>query len=108
MFDFIDFMNNGGYIRGYLERKAQESTGKTITTKIDDYVIDSLYTFDNGFETAIKKGNSNWAVAESYKTREEMEKGHKKWCEICKNEAPTKLYDSYMEREVNFEVEEDV
>lgn len=55
-------------------------------------MIDSCFTFDEGFETAIRKmGSENWVIVERYKNKEEMAKGHAKWCEFCKTE-PEEIY----------------
>ena len=62
MFDFFDFMLSCGYERAKIERKKQEENGEVLNTKVNDYTIDSCYTFDAGYETAICKGDNYWII----------------------------------------------
>jgi hypothetical protein len=64
---------------------------KALTNEIGEYTVDSCYTCDQGYETGIVKGYGNWVIVERYSTREEMEKGHEKWCEFCK-QNPIECY----------------
>ncbi len=60
-------------------------------TNIDDYTIDSSYTFDEGYETAIWYKENEMVIVERYKNLIDMKEGHKKWCEFCKSH-PEKVY----------------
>lgn len=102
MDDIINnFFLNGGITRGIIERKKQENNGDVLHTNINNYTIDSCYTFDEGYETAIWKGNNSIIVVERYSNIEEMQKGHKKWCEFCKTN-PKKAYSVQEDIMINF------
>ena len=80
----FNFWLNGGPERGLFERKQQKDKGEILRNNINDFTIDSCYTFDEGYETAIWKDLNNMIIVERYSTKEEMKEGHKKWCEFCK------------------------
>ena len=86
MFDIIGFdpLNWG---RG-------EQIGRT---EVGDYLVDTCYTSDCGFETAIVKDGGDWIVCEYYKNSHEAKKGHKKWCEFCKTN-PKEVYSVQLEQ----------
>jgi len=50
---------------------------------INGLIISTAYTDDMGYETAILDMNGVHPV-ERYNSKEEAEKGHKKWVEFCK------------------------
>jgi len=52
-------------------------------SKINDFVVDTCYTSDYGYETAINKFDGDWIVVERYKDKEKSKEGHKKWCKWC-------------------------
>lgn len=60
-------------------------------TTVDTYIVDSCYTFDEGYETAIMNNGNAWVIVERYPTYEEMKIGHEKWCKFCETE-PTEVY----------------
>lgn len=60
-------------------------------TTVDTYIVDSCYTFDEGYETAIMNNGNAWVIVERYPTYEEMKIGHEKWCNFCETE-PTEVY----------------
>lgn len=95
MFNLELYEELGGDTRAFIERKAQELTGKVLRNRIDRYLIDSCYTFDNGYETGITKDTYHWAIVETYKTFEEMKKGHKKWCKYIEKNKPEVLFDTF-------------
>lgn len=84
--DIFDYILNGGFSRSQSERTALEEAGEVLRTKIGDYTVDSCYTWDAGYETAIWHGNQTkpMIIVERYKTKGEMQKGHKKWCKFAK------------------------
>ncbi len=88
---FLNFWLNGGPIRGINERQYQESTGAVLRTQIENYTIDSCYTFDEGYETAIWYEDNDMVIVERYRTEEDMKIGHEKWCEFCKDN-PKKVF----------------
>lgn len=72
--------------------------------KVGDYTIDTAYTSDYGYETAIKKYNNAWIIVERYSNKEESKTGHKKWCEFCKTN-PKSVYSVQWNEEKDFEEE---
>ena len=70
--------------------------------KIGKYNIDTCYTFDCGYETAIWTNKEKIIIVERYEYRFLAEKGHKKWCEFCKTN-PTKAYSVQFEEFINFD-----
>ena len=74
---------------------------KVDCTDINDYTIDTDYTSDYGYETAIWKNDSDdMAIVERYVDKIEAIKGHNKWVEFCKTN-PSKVWniqtDEYFE-----------
>ena len=49
------------------------------------FTIDTCWTNDEGFETAIEDSKGDWHVVERYKTQEESAEGHEKWIEKIRN-----------------------
>lgn len=86
-----NFWLNGGALRGMREREQQEKNGDVLHTEINDYTIDSCYTFDEGYETAIWYKDNDMIIVERYSNKDEMRKGHQKWCDFCKGN-PTEVY----------------
>lgn len=50
-----------------------------MTTEAKGLTIDTCDTADNGWETAIGDGHSNWKIVESYPNMRAAEEGHAKW-----------------------------
>ena len=50
---------------------------------IEDYTIDTCYTLDCGWETAVCKGEGNWIVVARYETKEQAQEGHEDWIYAC-------------------------
>ena len=69
-----------GILAGRLGYK-NESCGKD---KVGDYTVSTVNTIDAGWETAIWKGNGTIVVVARYITKEEAQKGHQDWVEVCK------------------------
>ena len=73
---------------------------KVDRTVINDYTIDTTYTSDYGYETAIWEKDSDIAIVERYEDKSEAIEGHNKWVEFCKTN-PSKVwniqYDEYLE-----------
>ncbi len=98
---FQNFWLDGGIPRGKAYREEQENLGEVLRDEINDYTIDSCDSFDEGYETAIWKGNNDMIIVERYSTKEEMHKGHKKWCEFCKTN-PVKAYSVQLDQVCEF------
>ena len=71
---FIDYMNNPFDMIG---NHNQREVGRD---EVDGFIIDTCWTSDEGFETAIEQKNRIWVVVERYKNQEEAVSGHEKWC----------------------------
>lgn len=57
--------------------------------EIENYTIDTAYTSDYGYETAIWKDDNDMVIVERYPDKETSREGHKKWCEHCKTKPKT-------------------
>lgn len=68
---------------------------------VGEYIVDTCYTLDCGYETGINKNEGSWIIVQRYKNRELAEKGHKIWCNICAG-APEKVYSVQTERYEEF------
>ncbi len=90
-----NFWLNGGALRGMAEREQQEKNKDVLNTKINEYTVDSCYTFDEGYETAIKYKEKDWVITQRYSNKEEIQKGHQNWCDFCKDN-PTQVYSVQM------------
>lgn len=63
---------------------------KVNRTDVDDYIVDTAYTSDYGYETAVwKKGQDSIAIVERYDNKTDAVEGHNKWVEFCKNTPST-------------------
>lgn len=89
--DMEYFYENGGNERAKQEREELEKNNEVLRNKVGEYTIDSCWTFDCGYETAIWRKNNPVIIVERYETEEDMKKGHKKWKEFCKGK-PIKVY----------------
>lgn len=100
-----DIINNfflkGGIVRGKIERKKQEWDGNVLRNNVNNYTIDSCYTFDEGYETAIWKDNNPMIIVERYLSIDEMQNGHEKWCEFCKKK-PKEVYSVQQDTMMDF------
>lgn len=67
--------------------------------KVNDYTVDTCYTNDAGYETAVMRDGGEWVIVERYSSREAAEAGHKVWVETCQIN-PSSVYSVQLEREV--------
>lgn len=51
---------------------------------VGNYTVDTCFTVDQGYETAIWKGNGEIIVVQRHANKEEAIKGHALWIEYCK------------------------
>ena len=47
------------------------------------YTIDTCYTVDQGWETAVWKDNYDMIIVGRYATEEKAREGHSDWCAAC-------------------------
>lgn len=67
--------------------------------EIDDYTVDTCYTYDAGYETAIMRDGGEWVIVARYSSREEAEEGHKEWMDYCMTN-PTFAYSVQLDERV--------
>lgn len=68
---------------------------------VNDYTIDTCYTIDQGWETAVWKGSNPMIVVDRYASKEDAQKGHENWREACKLN-PSSAWSVQMECYENF------
>lgn len=68
---------------------------------VGDYTIDTCDTMDQGYETAMWKGDGDIIIVERYPNKERAEAGHTKWCEFAKTN-PEHVYSVQVDEHVNF------
>ena len=68
---------------------------------IGDYTIDTCDTVDQGYETAMWKGDGDIIIVERYPNKMRAEIGHSKWCEFAKTN-PKFVYSVQLDEFVNF------
>ena len=68
---------------------------------VGDYTIDTCDTMDQGYETAMWKGDGDIIIVERYPDKARAEAGHTKWCEFAKTN-PEHVYSVQMDQHVNF------
>ena len=67
-----------GLMMGELNR--QEVVGRDT---VGEYTIDTCYTVDQGWETAVWKGDNDMIIVGRYATKELAQEGHDDWCAVC-------------------------
>ena len=68
---------------------------------VGDYTIDTCYTIDQGYETAVWVEGGEIIIVQRYPNRELAEKGHKVWCATCTCK-PEKVYSVQTDRYESF------
>ena len=68
---------------------------------IGNYTIDTCDTVDQGYETAMWKGDGDIIIVERYPNKMRAEIGHSKWCEFAKTN-PKFVYSVQLDEYVNF------
>lgn len=71
---------------------------------VGEYTIDTCYTVDQGWETAIWKGSNPMIIVGRWASKEAAQEGHNDWCEVCKLE-PNSVW-SVQTEQIEFFVEE--
>lgn len=89
----------GGFADGFggvmFESEERRNSRKVNNTTGEGWTVDTCYAPDNEcYETGIECSwinNGDWVIVDEYETKEEAEKGHKKWVEQM-GKRPKKLY----------------
>ena len=80
------------------ETDRSEVIGRDI---VGDYTIDTCYTIDQGWETAVWKGSNPMIIVGRYASKKDAQEGHENWREICKRN-PSSAWSVQMECYENF------
>lgn len=91
LFDLMFGIMNNDYSKA-------DKVGRNV---IGDYTINTCDTVDQGYETAMWKGDGDIIIVERYPDKERAEAGHTKWCEFAKTN-PEHVYSVQMDEHVNF------
>lgn len=62
------------------EANRQEVVGRDT---VGEFTIDTCYTVDQGWETAVWKGDHDMIIVGRYATKEDAQEGHDDWCAAC-------------------------
>lgn len=68
---------------------------------VGDYTIDTCYTIDQGWETAVWKGSNPMIIVGRYASKKDAQEGHENWREACKLN-PSSAWSVQMECYENF------
>ena len=68
---------------------------------IGDYTIDTCDTVDQGYETAMWKGDGDIIIVQRYPDRVRAEEGHQKWVGFAETK-PKDVYSVQVDAHVNF------
>lgn len=91
LFDLMFGIMNNGYSKA--DKVGRDTIG--------DYTISTCDTMDQGYETAMWKGDGDIIIVERYPNKERAETGHTKWCEFAKTN-PESVYSVQVDDHVNF------
>ena len=50
---------------------------------VGEYTIDTCYTLDQGWETAVWKGSNDMIIVARYPDKESAQEGHEDWVAAC-------------------------
>lgn len=70
--------------------------------EVNDYTIDTCYTIDAGWETAVWYKHYPMIIVARYPDKELAEAGHKNWVETCTTNRPTYAYSVQTDRIESF------
>ena len=65
---------------------------------INGYTIDTCYTIDQGWETAVWYKNSEIVIVGRYPDKETAAQGHREWVETCTTNKPMMVYSVQTDR----------
>lgn len=82
-----------------------EAAEKVGRDEINNYTIDTCYTMDCGWETAVWYMDYPMIIVARYETKEQAQQGHNAWVETCTTNCPTHAYSVQTERLESFYVE---
>ena len=71
------------------ETNREEVVGRD---EINDYTIDTCYTIDQGWETAVWYKDYSMIIVARYPDKETATQGHNAWVETCTTNRPTHAF----------------
>ena len=69
-----------------------ENAEKVGRDEVNNYTIDTCYTNDCGWETAVWYMDYPMIIVARYETKEQAQQGHNTWVETCTANCPTHAY----------------
>ena len=79
-----------------------EKVGREV---VNNYTIDTCYTADCGWETAVWYMDYPMIIVARYETKEQAQQGHDAWVDTCTTNCPSHAYSVQTERLEPFYVE---
>ena len=77
--------------------------GETVgRDEINNYTIDTCYTVDQGWETAVWYKNYPMIIVARYPDKETAAQGHQSWVETCTTNRPTHAFSVQTDRIESF------
>lgn len=70
--------------------------------EVGDYTVDTCYTLDAGWETAVWKGDGDIIIVGRYASKEDATEGHESWVAACALN-PTEVWSVQNDRYEKFE-----
>ena len=74
--------------------------------EVNNYTIDTCYTIDQGWETAVWYMEYPMIIVARYPDKEMAEQGHKNWVETCRTNCPTHAFSVQPDRLESFYAED--
>ena len=90
--EFLSFLFNA-YGKGQGEKIGKDTVG--------EYTIDTCYTLDCGWETAVWKEPNTMVIVARYPDQDTAVEGHKQWMELCEM-RPRQAWSVQLNRYVEF------
>lgn len=75
-----------------------ETAEKVGRDEVNNYTIDTCYTMDCGWETAVWYMDYPMIIVARYENKEQAQQGHKAWVDTCTTNCPTHAFSVQTER----------
>lgn len=81
----------------------EENRGEVVgRDEINDYTVDTCYTVDQGWETAVWYKDYPMIIVARYPDKEMATQGHNEWIETCTTNRPTHAFSVQTDRIESF------
>lgn len=70
--------------------------------EVNNYTIDTCYTIDQGWETAVWYMEYPMVIVARYPDKETAQQGHNNWVETCRENCPTHAFSVQTDRLESF------